>query len=439
MDFDCGILIASELHIRRGSRKCAAFPVFAMRRERRPMRYLPLSEKQSEAMLWWGRPGRGHYDGVICDGAVRSGKTMALSVGFMLWSMAAFDGGVFALCGKTIESLRRNVTSLLPRWLEGLMEFQESRQENKLTVRCCGKTNVYYIFGGQNESSYSHIQGITLCGVLLDEVALMPRSFVEQAVARCSVTGSRLFFSCNPESPGHWFYQEWIQKAESRRCRYLHFTMDDNPSLSPVIRARYERMYTGLFYRRYVLGQWCMAQGLVYDFQEADMVSDKLPAGPVSYYISIDYGTRNPCSMGLWAVSRRTGQALRRQEYYYDSRSTQRQKTDEEYYQALEALAGDRDISAVIVDPSALSFITTIRRHGRFRVKKAQNDVLTGIRTVSGFLQSGQIRIHPDCKAALREFSLYRWEEAGEDRPVKENDHAMDDIRYFAMTVLRRR
>lgn len=213
--------------------------------------------------------------------------------------------------------------------------------------------------------------------------------------------------------------------------------MKDNPSLSPDVRARYGRLYSGLFYRRYVLGQWCAAEGLVYPFRTADMVGEELPSGPLQYYVSVDYGTRNPCSMGLWAVSQRTGAALRLREYYYDSRQGQRQKTDEEYYQALEKLTGDQDITAVVVDPSALSFITTIRRHGRFRVRKAQNDVLTGIRTVAGLLESGKLRIHPDCRAALREFSLYRWEASGEDRPVKEDDHAMDDIRYFAMTVMR--
>lgn len=402
------------------------------------MVYSNLSDKQTEAMLWWARSRTRTFDGVICDGAVRSGKTMSMTLGFVLWSMTEFQDQVFAICGRTIESLRRNVTNLLPQWLEGLVQVEESHTDNRIVLRWGRRKNVYYLFGGHNEQSFSHIQGITLAGVLLDEVALMARSFVEQAVARCSVSGSRLFFSCNPESQSHWFYQEWVRKAPQRNLLYLHFTMADNPSLDPAIRDRYERMYAGVFYRRYVLGQWCAAQGLVYRFDRESMVTEKLPEGPISYFISVDYGTRNPCSMGLWAVGRRNGQALRLQEFYYDSRREQRQKTDEEYYRDLLALAGKRTITAVIVDPSALSFITTIRRHGRFRVKQARNDVLTGIRTVADLLAQGRIRFHPSCQGALREFTLYRWEEGGEDRPVKENDHAMDEIRYFAMTVLSR-
>ena len=402
------------------------------------MVYSNLSDKQTEAMLWWARSRTRTFDGVICDGAVRSGKTMSMTLGFVLWSMTEFQDQVFAICGRTIESLRRNVTNLLPQWLEGLVQVEESRTDNRIVLRWGRRKNVYYLFGGHNEQSFSHIQGITLAGVLLDEVALMARSFVEQAVARCSVSGSRLFFSCNPESQSHWFYQEWVRKAAQRNLLYLHFTMADNPSLDPAIRDRYERMYAGVFYRRYVLGQWCAAQGLVYRFDRESMVTEKLPEGPISYFISVDYGTRNPCSMGLWAVGRRNGQALRLQEFYYDSRREQRQKTDEEYYRDLLELAGKRTITAVIVDPSALSFITTIRRHGRFRVKQARNDVLTGIRTVADLLAQGRIRFHPSCQGALREFTLYRWEEGGEDRPVKENDHAMDEIRYFAMTVLSR-
>ncbi len=403
------------------------------------MHYTALSRKQKTAMLWWCGAQTERYDAVICDGAIRSGKTLAMTVGFVLWSMASFDGQVFALCGKTIESLRRNVTNLLSRWLEGEFEIQERRQDNCITISRCGVANTYYLFGGRDEGSYAHIQGITLAGALLDEVVLMPRSFVEQTIARCSVAGSRLFFSCNPGSPGHWFYREWIQEADRHNALYLHFTLEDNPALDPAVKARYARVYTGQFYRRYVLGQWCAAQGLVYPFDRAEVTSEALPREPVSWYISVDYGTRNPCSMGLWAVEDRTGRALRLREYYFDSRKEGKQQTDEEYYEALCRLAGDHSISAVVVDPSALSFITVIRRAGRFPVRKANNDVLGGIRTVGGCLKSGRVKIHPNCADTLRELENYRWEQDGDlDRPIKEQDHAMDDMRYFVMTILRR-
>lgn len=405
------------------------------------MRYGALSRKQKTAMLWWCAQATEDYDAIICDGAIRSGKTMALTVGFVLWSMTRFDGQVFALCGKTIESLRRNVTNLLPQWLGSVFSFTEQRQDNRIVISAPdGTENIYYLFGGRDESSYMSIQGITLAGVLLDEVVLMPRSFVEQAVARCSVAGSRLFFSCNPASPGHWFYQEWIRKAEQRNALYLHFTLKDNLALPPEIRQRYERMYTGSFYRRYVLGEWVAAQGLVYPFSREEVTSEETPKEPLSWYISVDYGTRNPCSMGLWAVEDRTGKALRVREYYYDSRLEGSQKTDGEYYEALLELAGEIPVSAVVVDPSALSFITLIRQKGKFAVKKANNDVLGGIRTVGEYLKNGRVKIHPRCADTLRELENYQWApEEERDKPVKEFDHAMDDMRYFVMSVLRRR
>jgi len=218
------------------------------------MKYQKLSKRQLLAMTWWNRPSFKHLDGIICDGSIRSGKTVSMSVGFVLWAMAAFDGAVFGICGKTIESLRRNLITLLPTWLEGIVTIKERRNENKLVVSVNGRTNRFYLFGGRDESSYALIQGITLAGVMFDEVALMPRSFVEQAMARCSVEGSKFWFNCNPESPQHWFFTEWVCKSLERNVLHLHFTMKDNLSLATPIRRRYEGLYSGVFYQRYILG-----------------------------------------------------------------------------------------------------------------------------------------------------------------------------------------
>lgn len=388
-------------------------------------------------MTWWNRPGLKEYDGILCDGAVRSGKTVSMVVGFFLWSMANFSGQTFAICGKTVGALHRNITDHLEDWLGGLFQFHRVYSQNKLVVSDgAGRENTYYLFGGRDESSGQLIQGITLAGVLMDEAALMPCSFVEQACARCSVEGSKLWFNCNPEGPEHWLYRQWIQKAKEKHLLHLHFTMDDNPSLAPQIRKRYENLYTGLFYRRFVLGQWCMAEGLVYDFSEEKHVA--LPPAPGGrYYISVDYGTRNPFSAGLWQVV--GGRAWRIREYYHNGRESGRMLTDEEYYEQLEALAEGVFVEQVIVDPSAASFIATIRHHGKFSVRKAKNEVLPGIRWVATLLKAEVLAICPDCKDSIREFGLYRWEEDGSnDRVIKENDHAMDDIRYFCATVLRR-
>ena len=396
------------------------------------------SRKQRRVLTWWLPGSRwAEYEAIVCDGAVRSGKTMAMGLSFFLWAMTCFDGQRFGICGKTIASLRRNVLAeILPK-LEGLgATFREKRTENLLAVTFRGHTNRFYIFGGRDESSASLIQGITFAGVLLDEVALMPRSFVEQACARCSVTGSRLWFNCNPGGPEHWFYKTWILEAEERKCLRLHFTMEDNPSLPPEIRLRYQRLYTGVFYRRYILGQWVQAEGRVYDFFSPEMVGTA-PEGPwEKWYISCDYGTVNPTSMGLWGLCR--GVWYRVGEFYFNSREEHRQMTDEEYAGALEKLAGGRRITAVIVDPSAASFIEVLRRRG-WRVVKADNDVLSGIRVTADHLKSGRIVICRECEACLREMDAYVWEAGGtKDRVRKENDHAMDDMRYFAATVLGR-
>ena len=394
------------------------------------------SPKQRRVLTWW-RPGSPDRDrqAIICDGAVRSGKTLCTGLSFFCWAMSTFQGRSFALCGKTIVSARRNLLSELLPLLKGMgfrCELRASR--NQLLVRLGGRSNIFYMFGGKDEGSAALIQGITLAGALLDEVALMPRSFVEQTAARCSVAGSRLWFSCNPESPGHWFYQEWILKAQEKGALRLSFTMEDNPGLSPQVLERYRTMFEGPFYRRFVLGEWVAAQGLVYDFFDDSYIKNAPEEGLGDWHVSCDYGTVNPTSMGLWG--RRGGVWYRVKEFYYDARARRRQKTDEEYADELERLAGGRRLRGVVVDPSAASFIETLRRRG-WRVRRANNEVLYGIRLTARLLKAGRLVICRGCGDAIREFSLYRWEEQGDgqDRVRKEHDPAMDEIRYFAATV----
>ena len=381
------------------------------------------------------------YDALICDGAVRSGKTSIMMWAFISWAMRDFNGQRFGICGKTVDSTTKNI--VVPFISMSLAKqtytLKWRRSEKLLEVRRGPVVNYFEVFGGKDEASFMLIQGRTLAGVLLDEVVLMPESFVNQALARCSVDGARFWFSCNPENPNHWFKQEWINKREQHNALYLHFAMTDNPSLSQKTLERYKSMYTGVFYDRYIKGDWVVAEGLVYDLAGTHYIVDELPEGDYRYYISMDYGTLNPCSMGLWALDDAQGTAYRVREYYYSGRDKKALKTDEEYYEALETLAGDLPIEAVIIDPSAASFIATIRRHGRFSVRKAKNDVLPGIRLTATLLRRGKIKILRCCEDAIREFGLYCWDpKSQEDKVLKENDHAMDDIRYFAMTILRR-
>ena len=376
-------------------------------------------------------------DAIICDGAIRSGKTFCMSLSFVIWSFYAGGNGDFALCGKTIRSLRRNmVTPIIPLLSSLGFECEEKLSQNILLVTYRGRRNRFYLFGGKDEASASLIQGMTLLGVLFDEVALMPRSFVEQALARCSVEGSRFWFNCNPEHPEHWFHTEWIKKADDKNALYLHFTMDDNPSLSAEVKRRYENLYSGVFYERFVKGKWVAVHGAVYPFMADEAMYCEVPKGDFAeYVISCDYGTVNPASFGLWG--KRDGVWYRIDEYYFDSRAESFQKTDEEHYEGLCKLANGRKIKQVVVDPSAASFIEVIRRHGEFIVKPAQNNVVNGIRKVSQALKDGTIKICRNCKASRREFALYKWDtEKRDDVPVKQNDHAMDDIRYFVTTAM---
>ena len=403
---------------------------------RKAPEFKPFSPKQLKVLTWWCEgSGSENKDAIICDGAVRSGKTVCMSISFVCWAFYRFAGENFAMCGKTISSLKRNVITPLVPVLEALgFEVKIKVSKNIMEVSRSDKTNYFYLFGGRDESSAALIQGMTLAGVLFDEVALMPRSFTEQALARCSVEGSKFWFNCNPEHPHHWFYEQWIKKSKEKNALSLHFTMEDNPALSEEIIARYKSLYSGAFYERFVEGKWVAAEGLVYPMFNKRHIKPA-PAHMSEYYVSCDYGTANPCSMGLWGKSGEKWYRIR--EYYHNSRLLKVQKTDEEYYCELEKLVSGLPIEAVIADPSALSFIECIKRHGRYKVIPAKNEVINGIRRVSDAIREGSILISPDCEDIIREFSLYRWDErAGKDMPKKENDHAMDDMRYFVSTVL---
>lgn len=401
--------------------------------------FKPFSKKQLRTLTWWCKGSKNSdKSGIICDGAVRSGKTLCMSLSFISWAFYNFGDASFALCGKTVTSLRRNVITPLVPILRALdFSVVEKVSKNYLEIEKGAVKNRFYLFGGRDEGSAALIQGMTLAGVLLDEVALMPRSFVEQALARCSVEGSKFWFNCNPEYPFHWFYCEWIKKADVKNMLYLHFTMEDNPSLSDDIKSRYKNLYSGAFYERFIEGKWVAADGLVYPMFDARRhirsVSDDMHFS--EYYLSCDYGTVNPFSLGLWG--RGSDGWYRINEYYHSSRDKGVQLTDEEYYTHLETLAGDRKITALIIDPSAASFIEVVRRHGKYTIIKADNDVLKGINRVCQALKNNELFFAPVCRDAIREFTIYRWDNDNRrDAPKKENDHAMDDIRYFAQTVL---
>ena len=391
-----------------------------------------ISDKQKKILAF----PYSNYDALICDGAVRSGKTSIMMWAFVDWAMENFSGQRFGICGKTVDSAAKNIivpfTSMTLTKERYIIRWR--RSEKILEVRRGGVTNLFEVFGGKDESSFTLIQGRTLAGVLLDEVVLMPRSFVEQALTRCSVDGAKLWFSCNPGSPQHWFYVEWIQKRKERNALYLHFQMTDNPGLSEQTLARYEAMFTGVFYQRYVKGEWVLAEGLIYSAFGEYTTVPTVERKYTRYVISMDYGIQNPTAMLLWGFY--DGVWYQVDEFYHSGRETSQQKTDQDYYNDLERLAGERFIDCLIIDPSATSFIALVKQKRRFRVRQAKNEVLDGIQKTASAIQQGKIKVNDCCKRTIKEYGLYSWDQkAEEDRPIKENDHAMDATRYFVNTM----
>lgn len=419
-------------------------------------KFRPFSRKQRKVLNWWCQDSPvKDRDGIIADGAIRSGKTVSMSLSYVMWAMSTFQEQNFGMCGKTIGSFRRNVLF----WLKLMLrtrgyQVTDHRADNMLVIRRGNVENYFYIFGGKDERSQDLIQGITLAGCFFDEVALMPQSFVNQATGRCSVDGSKFWFNCNPDGPYHWFKTDWIDKRDEKNLIYLHFTMDDNLSLSEKIKERYKSMYSGVFFKRYILGLWVVAEGIIYDMfdevrhvienwprkQEDDPEAEKAKQNATKYYVSCDYGTQNATVFLLWAKRPEEVWTCIR-EYYYSGRDAEKQKTDSEYADDLEKwLDGIRPVK-IIVDPAAASFIAELKKRG-YAIKKAYNDVMDGIRTVASLLNQNMIAFCKCCVNTRKEFASYQWDEKavqrGEDKPVKVYDHAMDAVRYFCYTIIRR-
>lgn len=430
--------------------------------------FSPFSRKQKQVLTWWCKDSPVHdKDGIIADGALRSGKTVSMSLSFAMWAMSTFNGQNFAMCGKTIGSFRRNVLF----WLKLMLKSRgysviDRRADNLIIIRKGDTENYFYIFGGKDERSQDLIQGITLAGVFFDEVALMPESFVNQATGRCSVEGSKFWFNCNPDGPYHWFKVNWIDKSTGylgkerveqirkkaaeegkdpglKEILYLHFTMDDNLSLSEEIKARYRSMYIGVFFKRYILGLWAAAEGVIYDmFDPEKHVKNIKEFFQIlvngNRYVSCDYGTQNATVFLLWNKGI-DGKWYCIREYYYSGRDKGKQKTDAEYADDLKKWLDGTRIKAMIVDPSAASFIAELRKRG-YKVIKANNDVLDGIRLVGMLLNLEMLIFSSSCTETIKEFASYIWDEKaaehGEDKPVKQHDHGCDAVRYFVSTVL---
>lgn len=421
-----------------------------MRRRTLPVfKFKPFSKKQRQVLNWWTKnsPVK-DYEGIIADGSIRSGKTISMSLSFVFWAMQNYNGQNFIMAGKTITSFRRNVLTNLILMLRSRGYYCEhhisGETPNMLEVWRGDVVNYFYIFGGKDEGSQDLVQGITAAGAFFDEVALMPESFVNQATGRCSVEGSKLWFNCNPAGPLHWFKIHWIDQRAKKRLLYIHFTMDDNLSLSERIKARFRSMYVGVFYLQYIEGLWAVAEGLIYSmFTDANLYNDgDMPVwlkNTAYRMIAVDYGTTNPCVfLDTWD----DGQVIWvDREYRWDSRSElamrseSPQKTDAEYADAMAGFMGDdpQRQCPILVDPSAASFIAELRSRG-WVVIPADNEVLDGIRKVSTLFANKKLRINRKCTGLIAECKSYVWDdkaaERGEEKPVKQRDHGPDALRY---------
>lgn len=382
-----------------------------------------LSPKQTEFVR------EGHHRWNFKGGATRSGKTyldFRWIIPIRIRERVGKDG-LTVILGVTKSTIERNVLEPM-RTIYGDALVGTISSDNTAWIfgeKC-------YCLGAEKVSQVSKIRGASIKYCYGDEVADWSQEVYELLKSRLDKAYSCFDGTYNPQGPNHWLKVFLDSKADIFSQTY---TIDDNPFLPEAFVENLKREYRGtVFYDRYILGRWALAEGLIYPmFGESNIVDEEPPAG--RYYISVDYGTLNPFSAGLWCVTKQG--AVRIKEYYYSGRGTQKQLTDEEYYQAIRELADGYNVDYVVIDPSAASFITTVFRHNEFHVVKANNDVMDGIRRTSVYLKSGELKIHRQCKDAIREFGLYRWdEESTVDKVIKADDHAMDDIRYFANTIL---
>lgn len=429
------------------------------------------SKKQLMAMTWWVPSERNpwaNYKIMIADGSIRSGKTVSVLDSFLTWSLDNFSGEQFGIAGQSIGAIRKNVLKPMFEILNAKgIPYTYIKNESAVYVG----DNTYLLYGAPNESSQDGLQGVTLAGGLVDEAALVPESFMDQFVGRCSVEGAKIFMTCNPKGPHHWFKTEYIDKREKKEILYLHFTMDDNPALADERKQFYKSMFSGVFYKRNVLGLWVLSEGLIFDMFDAErhgIQQQELP-GIVRRWFAIDQGFGN-ATVFLHQGIGSDGKLYTINEYYHSARKKElyidgerrtggnAQKSPLDYaidlvdfmkhcenFLLLHGRRYKRDhiaaVDRVFIDPAAKGFINQCRQQGVKRLAKAQNDVRPGIDFVASLLSSGNYRILSHCKFTVEGFGVYVWDvkaqDRGEDKPTKKDDDAMDANRYGAFSQRR--
>ena len=388
------------------------------------------------------------YDMIICEGSIRSGKTVAMIDSFITWSLDNFCNENFILAGKSMGALKRNVIEPFRQILTAKgIGHNYVRSENP-RIEIGG--NTYYLFGANNEASQDVLQGLTAAGALLDEAALMPRSFVEQAIGRCSVEGSKVWMNCNPQGPYHYLKTDYIDKSKEKMILHLHFILEDNLTLSQKIIDRFKRMFTGVFYQRNILGLWVLAEGIIYDMfdKEKHLIKSEEEQRKIlnqinRFYVANDYGTGTVFVLGLFGITGDKKTYLIKS-FYYDAKKVGKQKADIEYADDLKKFIKGYKVSRIIIPDDALSFIRECRNQKIGSIKKFYRDpgtVLDGIRLQANMLSTNNYKIfdNPSNRPIIDEYYSYVWDEKaqerGEDKPIKKNDHGKDMERYFHLTV----
>lgn len=371
----------------------------------------------------------------IWSGSVRSGKTVGSTLAWLDFVRHGPPGALL-MVGRTERTLKRNILDPIAE-LVGPSSYR--------LVAGSGEAIIFgrrvYLAGANDERSEGKIRGLTLAGAYGDELTLWPESFFTMLLSRLSVAGARFYGTTNPDAPAHWLKARYLDRADRLDLQHFRFGLYDNPTLDPAYLAALEAEYTGLWRRRYILGEWCLAEGVVYDQFDPDQhVVTELPEAFEQVRLGVDYGTANPTVFLLLGRSGTRWYVAR--EYYYDGRSSSRQKTDSDYASDMATFLGGLHPQSIEVDPSAASFIAQLRRSGIGPIHGADHAVLDGIRTVSRALASGQLLIHASCTHLIDELGLYSWDSKaqakGEDKPLKTNDHAADALRYAAMRIFGR-
>lgn len=382
------------------------------------------------------------------EGSVRSGKTIASLIRWLIFVAEAPRSGELVMVGRTRDSIFRNVISVLMNpELFGDLATQIKYNNGAPMATILGRP--VHVLGANDAKAEPKVRGMTCAGAYVDEATTLPRTFFDQLNARCSVAGAKMFATTNPDNPGHWFRKEYLKRAEQVRLRSWHFTLDDNPFLPADYVATLKATYTGLFYRRNIMGHWVQAEGAIYEaFDEKKHVVSKLP--PMARWLcdAIDYGTTNPYADLLIGLGVDNNLYVA-SEYRWDSRAERRKKTDAEYSQGRRRwLAGvphpGSNVLGVqpewtIVDPSAASYIEQLHRDGVHGVHPADNTVLDGLRTTGSLIAANRLFIHDSAAGLIDEIPGYSWDdeaaEKGEDKPIKRDDHSCDALRYGIRTT----